>query len=61
MDTEKRHLGIQIDKDLHYKLTYALKYHGRTLSGTIVRFARKYVEDFEAKNGEIELPPSLKK
>lgn len=57
MGNDKKHLGIQIEPDLHYKLTYAVKYEGRTLSGLFMVLAKKYIKEFEKEHGEIELPP----
>ncbi len=61
MELNKKHLGIQIDEDLHYKLTYVVKYEGRILSGLIMFLVKKYIKAFEAEHGEIELPPNYKK
>ena len=50
---ENKHLGIEIDKELHYKLHYIAKYEGRSGNGEIIYLLRKYIEEFEKENGEI--------
>lgn len=51
-----KHLGIRIDNELHYKLHYIAKYEGRSGNGQVLYLIRKYIEQFEKQNGEIELP-----
>jgi len=48
-----KHLGIHIEKELHYKLHYVAKYDGRSANGEILYLLRKYIAEFEAVNGEI--------
>lgn len=50
---ENKHLGIEIDKELHYKLHYISKYEGRSGNGQILYLIRQCVADFELKHGEI--------
>ncbi|MEE1054989.1 MAG: hypothetical protein U0L36_04020 [Acutalibacteraceae bacterium] len=50
---ENKHLGIEIDKEVHYKLHYIAKYEGRSGNGEIIYLLRKYIEEFEKENGEI--------
>ena len=50
---EQKHLGLQADASLINKFSYASKYYGRTKSGQIVYLIRKFVEEFEKKNGVI--------
>lgn len=56
-----KHLGIEIDPVLHYKLLYIAKYEGRSGNGQILYLLRKYIAEFEKQDGEIELPDELKK
>ncbi|MDE6518895.1 MAG: hypothetical protein K2K91_00325 [Ruminococcus sp.] len=49
-----KHLGIEIDPELHYKLHYISKYEGRSANGQILYLIRKCIRDFEAKEGEIK-------
>ena len=54
---ENKHLGIEIDKELHYKLHYISKYYGRSANGEILFLIRQAIKDFEMSEGEIEFPP----
>lgn len=48
-----KHLGIEIDPELHYKLHYISKYEGRSANGQILYLIRKCIREFEAAEGEI--------
>lgn len=50
---DNKHLGIEIDKELHYKLHYIAKYEGRSGNGQIIYLLRKYIAEFEKENGKI--------
>ncbi|MBQ7045826.1 MAG: hypothetical protein IJN65_04970 [Clostridia bacterium] len=52
---EKKHLGIEISKDLHYKLHYIAKYEGRSGNGQIIYLLNEYIRKFEKENGPIEI------
>ena len=51
-----KYLGIQIDRELHYKLHYIAKYEGRSGSGQVLYLLRQCIAQFEKEHGEIELP-----
>ena len=51
-----KHLGIEIDPELHFKLHYISKYEGRSANGQILYLIRNCIKDFEKREGEIELP-----
>ena len=51
-----KHLGIEIDPELHYKLHYISKYYGRSANGEILFLIRQAIRKFEKVEGEIELP-----
>ncbi|GEM_PF-423186 len=51
---ENKHLGIEIDPQLHAKLKYIAKYEDRSINGQILCLIRACVRDFEAQNGKIE-------
>ena len=53
---KNKHLGIEIDPALHYKLHYLAKYEGRSANGEILYLIRRAIKEFEDKEGEIELP-----
>ena len=50
-----KHLGIEVDKELHAKLHYISKYEGRSANGQILYLIRKCIREFEEKNGEIDV------
>lgn len=54
-----KHLGIEIDPALHYKLFYISKYEGRSGNGQILYLIRQCIRNFENENGEIALPEEL--
>ncbi len=53
---KNKHLGIEVDPELHYKLHYISKYEGRSANGQILYLIRKCIRDFEASEGIIEYP-----
>ena len=56
-----KHLGIEIDPELHYKLHYIAKYEGRSGNGQILYLIRKCIHEFEKQDGEIMVPDEVKK
>jgi len=50
-----KHLGIEVDPELHGKLHYIAKYEGRSANGQILYLIRQYIRAFEEANGEIKL------
>lgn len=50
-----KHLGIEVDPELHYKLHYISKFEGRSGNGQILYLIRKCIQEFEKKHGEIEI------
>ena len=54
---ENKHIGIEVDKELHYKLRYISKYEGRSANGQILYLIRKNIREFECEHGEIESSP----
>lgn len=53
-----KHLGIEVEPELHGKLKYISKYEGRSVNGQILYLIRQCIKDFESKNGVIELEKS---
>lgn len=53
---KNKHLGIEIDPELHYKLHYISKYEGRSANSEILYLIRKAIREFERAEGEIKLP-----
>ncbi|MBQ4131471.1 MAG: hypothetical protein IJD71_03935 [Clostridia bacterium] len=54
-----KHLGIEIDPELHYKLHYIAKYEGRSANAHILYLLRQNIKQFEKNEGEIILPENL--
>ena len=52
----KKHLGIRISDDIHYKLTYISEYEGRSISGQVIYLIHQSIRNFEKENGKIEYP-----
>lgn len=50
---KNKHLGIEVDPELHHKLKYIAKYEGRSANGQIVYLIRQCIRDFENREGEI--------
>ena len=46
-----KHLGIEVDPVLHYKLRYIAKYEGRSANGQILYLIRQCIKEFESRNG----------
>lgn len=55
-----KHLGIEIDPELHYKLHYIARYEGRSANGQILYLIRREIQRFEAEQGEIPVEPKEK-
>lgn len=51
-----KHLGLRIDRELHYKLHYLSQYEGRSANGEVIYLIRKAIEEHEKQHGKIELP-----
>ena len=56
-----KHLGIEIDPELHYKLHYVSKYYGRSANGQILFLIRQAIKRFEKLEGKIEYPTNEEK
>lgn len=48
---ENKHLGIEIDPELHEKLKYIAKYEGRSMNGQILYLIRQCIREFEENQG----------
>ena len=48
-----KHLGIEVDPELHYKLRYIAEYEGRTINGQALYLILTCIRDFEKKHGPI--------
>ena len=50
-----KHLGIEVDPELHGKLHYIAKYEGRSANGQILYLIRQCIKAFEEENGTIKI------
>ena len=55
-----KHLGIEIDPELHFKLHYIARFEGRSANGQILYLIRKCIREFEDAEGEIKVPEADK-
>ncbi len=55
-----KHLGLEIDPTLHFKLHYIARYEGRSANGQILYLLRRCIQEFEKVNGQILLPQEQK-
>ncbi len=51
---ENKHLGIEVDPELHFKLHYISKYEGRSANSQILYLIRCCIREFEKEHGEIK-------
>ena len=56
-----KHLGIEIDPELHQKIKYVAEYEGRSINGQILYLIRQCVKKFESENELIPVNPDDKK
>ena len=50
---KNKHLGIEIEPELHHKLHYIAKYEGRSGNGQVLFLIRQCVREFENAHGAI--------
>ena len=48
-----KHLGIEVDPELHYKIRYIAKYEGRSINGQVLYLIRQCIKEFEEHEGRI--------
>ena len=48
-----KHLGIEIDPELHQKIKYVAEYEGRSINGQVLYLVRQCVKNFESETGKI--------
>ena len=58
---KNKHLGIEIDPTLHYKLHYVSKYEGRSANGQVLYLVRRCISEFERNVETIEVPEEVKR
>ena len=55
-----KHLGIEIDPELHQKIKYIAEYEGRSINGQILYLIRQCIKSFESENEPIVVEPEDK-
>ena len=55
-----KHLGIEVDPELLFKLQYIAKYEGRSGNGQILHLIRQCIRKFESEHGQIPYTPENK-
>ncbi len=50
-----KHIGLRIPVALHAKLKHVSKYEGRSMNKQILYLIRKNVQEFEDREGKIEI------
>lgn len=55
-----KHLGLEINPELHYKLHYIAKYEGRSANGQVLYLIRQCIKQFEEAEGEIKFEDANK-
>lgn len=55
-----KHLGIEIDPILHYKLYYISRYEGRSANGQVLYLVRRCISEFERNVEPIEVPEEVR-
>ena len=58
---ENKHLGIEINKEMHYKLHFIAKYEGRSGNGQILYLVNECIRKFETEHGQIKVEVEEKK
>ncbi len=52
---KNKHLGLHINRQLHYNLQYISRYDGRFIYGEVLYLLRRYIANFEEPHGAIEM------
>ena len=52
-----KHLGIEVDPELHHKIRYIADFEGRSINRQILHLIRLYIRQFEEKEGPIPYHP----
>lgn len=55
-----KHLGLEIEPELHFKLHYLSKYEGRSANAEVLYLIRQAIKEFEKTEGEIKVPDEIK-
>ena len=50
-----KHLGIEIEPELHAKLKYIAKYEGRSINAQVLYLVRQCIKEHETFEGKIDV------
>lgn len=56
---DNKHLGLEIDPELHFKLHYISKYEGRSANSQVLYLIRQAIREFEKSEGAIVVPEEI--
>ena len=48
-----KHLGIEVEQELHRKLKFIARYEGRSINGQVIHLIRQNIREFEKEFGII--------
>ena len=51
----EKHFGLRVDGDILAKFRYACSFHGRSANAQIIQLMLKFIAEYEAEHGKIEL------
>ena len=51
----EKHFGLRVDGDILAKFRYVCGFHGRSANAQIIQLMLKFIADYEAEHGRIEL------
>lgn len=54
-----KHLGLEIEPELHFKLHYISKYEGRSANSQVLYLIRQAIKEFEKNEGAIAVPEEI--
>lgn len=54
---KNKHLGLEIEPEIHHKFRYVCKYEGRSANAQVLYMIRQCIRAFEAEHGEIPYVP----
>ncbi len=58
---DNKHLGLEIEPELHFKLHYISKYEGRSANAEVLYLIRQAIKEFEKNEGQIVVPEEILK
>lgn len=57
----EKHFGLRVDGNILAKFRYVCGYEGRSANSQLIQLMIRFVADYEAEHGKIELPDSSEK